>query len=126
MKEVEERSESFEKQLKQVFKNFKNISEAVGKEATETVVRIISKQQDESEKRSEALFDSHNQQLSMITKYLKPQAPSKSTNVQQPSQPQHSYRQPQHGNYQHSFASDAEQPSAVFSSRNTAKQSCTE
>ena len=46
--------------------------------------------------------------------YMIPQAPSKSTNVQQPSQPQSDHRQPE-ANY----LSDTEQPS----SRNTSNAS---
>ena len=83
MKYVEKRNEIIEKQLKGGLESLKVISEAVVKEATDTVVRIISKQQDESKKRSKALFDALNQQLYMITKYLIPPPPNKYT--KQPS-----------------------------------------
>ena len=117
VKYIEEKSEIMEKQLKGMLEHFKTTSEAIVKEATETVVKIISKQQDESEKRSEALFDSLNQQLSMISKYLITPSPS-----QQPSLPQQDHRQPQ-ANYQ-TTPTATEQYSAFSSSRNSAKSSC--
>ena len=54
------------------------------KEATEAVIKIISKQQDDIQKRSEATLDSLTNQLAMIFKLLQPQSYS-----QQPARNDH-------------------------------------
>ena len=44
--------------IKEIVENIKSVSTVIVKEATEAVMKIISKQQDESEKRSTAIFES--------------------------------------------------------------------
>ena len=75
-------------QLKEVLETIKTISSFIVKEATEAVIKVISKQQDESEKRSMAIFKSLSTQLSMISTTLLPQAPRASLATNQPSLPE--------------------------------------
>ena len=82
-------------QLKEVLETIETtISSLIVKEATEAVIKIISKQQDESEKQSMATFESLSTQLSMISTTLLPQAPRASLATNQPSSPESAQPQP--------------------------------
>ena len=81
---VEQRNKKLEIELKIALESVKTTSELVVKEATEAVIKIISKQQDDIEKRSEATLDSLTNQLAMIFKLLQPQSSS-----QQPARNDH-------------------------------------
>ena len=96
IEEIDERNRNIELELKRVFETVKTISAVIVKEATDAVVKIISKQQDDSEKRSEKLFESFNQQLSVISTMLTSVSASSGplcslgTATNQPSPTQHS------------------------------------
>ena len=81
IRNLEDRNEVLESKLVSALENMKTICEAIVKKATDTVVEIFSKQQDESERKQRASFDLLSNQIStMISQLQKPPA----TNSQQP------------------------------------------
>ena len=84
VKDVEQRNVELETELKIVLESVKTTSEKVVKEATEVIIKVISKQQDALEKRSETTLNNLTNQLAMIFQLLQPQSSS-----QQPARNNH-------------------------------------
>ena len=93
LKTVEEKNLKLEKEMKTVLESVKAVSEIVVKEATEALIDVISKQQDEIEKRSEIKLDSLNNQLAMIFNLLQPSS-SQTSSQQHSQEPQPSQSSP--------------------------------
>ena len=64
IRNLEDKNEVLESKLVSALENMKTICEVMVKKATDTVVEIFSKQQDESERKQRASFDLLSNQLS--------------------------------------------------------------
>ena len=83
VKEIQEKNSKLETE---VMKALENIGTLVVKEASDTLVAIFSKKQDEFEERNVAKFDTLQEQLSIISKLLLP--PELNQGSQLPEHPQ--------------------------------------
>ena len=83
VKEIQEKNSKLETE---VMKALENIGTLVVREASEALVAIFSKKQDEFEERNVAKFDTLQEQLSIISKLLLPPEPNQASQLPEHTQ----------------------------------------